>query len=61
MKANFKEEIKMNPVVVEVLKEAAKVAIPIILKEAFKDDNKKSGRHPKHKNRRPNYRNKPSR
>ena len=51
----------MNPVVVEVLKEAAKVAIPIILKEAFKDDNKKSGRHPKHKNRRPNYRNKPSR
>ena len=47
----------MSPVVIEVLKEAAKAAIPLIIKEAFKDDNKKSGRHSKHKNRRPDYKN----
>lgn len=51
----------MSPVVVEVLKETAKVAIPLIIREVFKDDNKKSHRPPKHKNRRTNYKNKPSR
>ena len=52
----------MSPIITTVLKETAKIAIPVIINELFKDDNKKtSHRPPKHKNRRPNYKNKTGR
>lgn len=44
----------MSSILIEVLKETAKVAIPIIVNEFFKDDNK-SHRSQKHKHRQPNY------